>query len=316
MTTKLFKFLLFSQLLILMFLLANFCLAADDAPEDTGDNGQTDNQIILQVPIFDYAAASSLPEYILNIFKYAMIVLVPLAIVMVMWGGIQWVGAAGNSQKIAAAKKQISSAALGLILGLLTYTLLSFVGITQLKMAGIETVAPLTGPELAMFMTEDVPPVPDGALNNSKPGYELPQGDCGADQSKLEQVQKNDCLLMKASQEKLLPNPNAGLQKAAQIACSQGYQLMIIDGYRSVAEQKALYQQYHGDGVATPRCGAPHNTGGAVDVGIYKKDNHAQYCRGRNNCPTPSLKAVQKQIMKDAGWNPIRSEYWHFQWGF
>jgi hypothetical protein len=120
---------------------ANFCLAADNSDSVSADS----NLLNLEVPIFDYRQSSGLPDYIATLFKYAMIVLIPLAILMVILGGISWIAAAGNPQKIKSAQSQIFSAILGLILGLLTYTLLSFVGITQLKMAGVKSIGPDEG---------------------------------------------------------------------------------------------------------------------------------------------------------------------------
>jgi hypothetical protein len=145
---------IFIIFIFVFILLSSFsvCLAADTPADDAGDgdttaedSGETTETLQLQIPIFDYSEATSLPEYISNIFKYAMIIIVPLAIIMIMIGGIQWIMAAGNSQKIGAAKTQITSAFLGLVLGLLTYTLLSFVGITQLYMPGVERIGPDEG---------------------------------------------------------------------------------------------------------------------------------------------------------------------------
>lgn len=132
-----------------------FCFVA--AQTDSADPSDSSTNLLnLQVPIFDYAQSTGLPQYIFNIFKYSMIIIVVLAIIMVMWGGIQWIAAAGNSQKINAAKKQISSAFLGLILGLLTYTLLSFVGITQLYMPGVIPISKIEGNILEGEFDNDV----------------------------------------------------------------------------------------------------------------------------------------------------------------
>lgn len=133
------KFILFFILFIVFAFQIATCLAEDPAKP-------TSDLLNLQVPIFNYSQAASLPEYIANIFKYAMIVLIPLASIMIIIAGISWIAAAGNQQKIKTAKDQISSALLGLILGLLTYTLLSFVGITKLQMQGIQNIEPMPIP--------------------------------------------------------------------------------------------------------------------------------------------------------------------------
>lgn len=124
---------------------------AEKPPEPVIVNPNRDlGKLELQVPIFEYAFAISLPEYIFNMFRNAMFVIVLLTIIMVMWGGIQWIAAAGNSPKIAIAKKQISSAFVGMLLALLSYVLLSFIGITRLYLPTIETIAPMQGSPLTI----------------------------------------------------------------------------------------------------------------------------------------------------------------------
>jgi hypothetical protein len=142
MNRKFSKIILTVLILIFFFPLVNFCLA------QTNTNTGSENFLTLQVPIFDYTRAASLPEYIGKIFYYAMIVVIPLAILMILIGGIQWIFSAGQTQKIAAAKGRVISAVLGLGLAFLTYVFLSFVGITQLSMPGIQKIEPMPAPVL------------------------------------------------------------------------------------------------------------------------------------------------------------------------
>jgi len=97
----------------------------------------------LQVPIFGYTEATNLAEYIKTIYQYALYVLVPIAIVIVIWAGIIWIFAGGNVARIKEAKKYITGALTGVIIGLLSYVILSFVGITELKNPNIEYIAGL-----------------------------------------------------------------------------------------------------------------------------------------------------------------------------
>jgi len=106
---------------------------------------QSDQNVELQIPIFDYAKATTLVEYIATLYKYLLIVLVPLAVIMIIVGGINWVMAAGNSGQIEQAKKRIYSAFFGLFIGLFSYILLSLVGLGSLNMPGIQVLGPDEG---------------------------------------------------------------------------------------------------------------------------------------------------------------------------
>jgi hypothetical protein len=97
----------------------------------------------LQIPLFDYALAANFPEYILSVYRYTMIVVVPLAIIMIIIGGIFWISAAGAKEKIAKAKSYIINAFIGLGLALFSYIFLSLVGIENLRMPGLQKIEPI-----------------------------------------------------------------------------------------------------------------------------------------------------------------------------
>ena len=105
----------------------------------------------LAVPLFDYAQAANLPEYILRIYQYAVIVIIPLAIIMIIIGGIVWIGSAGNQEKIKKAKGYIINSFIGLGLALFSYIFLSMVGITTLQIPGIQNIDRLEGAALAIY---------------------------------------------------------------------------------------------------------------------------------------------------------------------
>lgn len=66
-------------------------------------------------------------EYIAAAYRYATIVGAIVAVIFIIYGGIQWTISGGNASVIEVAKKKISGALIGLTLLVLTYTLLSFV---------------------------------------------------------------------------------------------------------------------------------------------------------------------------------------------
>ncbi len=102
----------------------------------------------LQVPIFKYEKAVNIADYIKNIYKYALYILVPIAIVMVIFGGVKWILAGGNVAQIKTAKKYISSAFIGLIIGVLSYIILSFIGLTQLETPQVAYVEEIESPDI------------------------------------------------------------------------------------------------------------------------------------------------------------------------
>jgi len=74
-------------------------------------------------------------NYIIIIYNWALRALVVLAVTMIMVGGISWMSAAGNAAIITGAKTKITSALIGLIIGISSYTLLSLINpeLVQLK---------------------------------------------------------------------------------------------------------------------------------------------------------------------------------------
>lgn len=94
-------------------------------------------KVELQVPIFAYKKATNLPEYISKVYEYSLFVLIPIAIVIIIYAGIKWIMSKGDAPKIKDAKKYISGAFGGLTLALLSYLVLSFLGLSSLNLSGV-----------------------------------------------------------------------------------------------------------------------------------------------------------------------------------
>lgn len=90
-------------------------------------------ELQLQVPLLEYTTATGIGDYIKNIYKAALYIIVPLVIVIIIFAGIRWIFAAGDPGQIKEAKKYITSAFIGLIIALLSYIILSIVGLGELK---------------------------------------------------------------------------------------------------------------------------------------------------------------------------------------
>jgi hypothetical protein len=162
---KKFKVLILISVLAAGFFIANTALAIDDAGDDTdGDVSQTGgsnatetespsdtNAYELQIPLFDYTKSQNIAEYILTIYRYVMIVLIPILIIMIIYAGIIWIGAGGDSGKINQAKDRIKSGFIGMGLALLSYVILSLIGIDALNMPGLETIQKEVGDDLEFY---------------------------------------------------------------------------------------------------------------------------------------------------------------------
>jgi murein DD-endopeptidase MepM/ murein hydrolase activator NlpD len=161
----------FSLIIILNFALANIILAASPSPAPSPspnsssspgaspspateeESDETTSQptlaegasIKLQIPLLTYDTANNIYEYIGNIYTTALYIIVPITIFIIIMSGLQWVSAGGNYEQIKAAKSLIMRGFIGLGIALLSYTILSFVGITSLSLPGITKIEP--GPD-------------------------------------------------------------------------------------------------------------------------------------------------------------------------
>lgn len=87
-----------------------------------------------QTDIFgvNYGAATGLGqqdprETIANVIKIALSFLGIVAVVIVLWGGVLWMTAAGNEEKVGQAKKVLFSGLIGLIIILSAFAVTQFV---------------------------------------------------------------------------------------------------------------------------------------------------------------------------------------------
>ncbi|MCX6746342.1 MAG: N-acetylmuramoyl-L-alanine amidase [Candidatus Parcubacteria bacterium] len=99
--------------------------------------------IKLQIPILGFTDAADIAVYIKAVYKAATYIVVPIVIVVIMLGGIEWLTAAGRDPEgMNNAKSRIWHGLIGLGIVLLSYVLLSLVGITELKPPSAEYITP------------------------------------------------------------------------------------------------------------------------------------------------------------------------------
>lgn len=119
MKVKLILALLFLFLLISSFLVAKYSYADQAGTSDCGPNGCT-----LQNPLGN---VSSPQQFIGVIIKSILGGVGSLALIMIIWGGIIWMTAAGSAEKVAKGKEILVWAVIGLITVFSAYPIAKFV---------------------------------------------------------------------------------------------------------------------------------------------------------------------------------------------
>jgi hypothetical protein len=106
------------------------------------------NKINLEIPIPSLGTSispdgSALGVYIRAVFVYFIWIVGLLAVVMIIWGGVQWVAAAGNPATITSAREKVLGAITGLALALTSVVLLNQINpnLTNFQSLNINSVA-------------------------------------------------------------------------------------------------------------------------------------------------------------------------------
>jgi len=125
----------------------------------------------------------------------------------------------------------------------------------------------------------------------------------------------------------LLAPAAKALARAAKIAAKENLRLCLLDCYRPLAAQKALWKQTPDPRfVANPDEGSKHNRGMAVDITLCSPEGtelpmptpfDTFSADARFDSPNASPEKLEnrarlQKIMKAAGFYPIKYEWWHF----
>ncbi len=113
-------------------------------------------------------------EYVGAIFKYSILAIAILAVIVMMMGGVMWLTAAGNAQRVSEAKTWVINSLGGLILSLGSFLLLNTINpeLTILKSINVKYIKLIDVPEIIIDPIE--------AEKNMKSGQQIPLGKyCG-----------------------------------------------------------------------------------------------------------------------------------------
>ena len=116
----------------LFFSAANFALAQE--------TGLTRPALQVNIPTVSFGSEKGLwiGEYISGIYKYAIGIVGILAAIVLMWGGLMWLTAGGNTGQVSEAKEWIKASLTGLLIALSSYLILYTVNPDLLKFSSLD----------------------------------------------------------------------------------------------------------------------------------------------------------------------------------
>ncbi len=256
-------------------------------------------------------------QYLADFYRFFTGLIAVMAVVMIMWGGFKRIAAAGSAESIKNANATIVGAIVGLIIALMSYSLLRLINpaLVNFKSLKLETVT-----------REDV----IIAKTGSDSGEAANDQNTCANEDNLVAIETSRFGSVYASDPRLNEEAYQKLLEAQSILKNQyNKTLQINSAYRSLTTQTQLYaegiKKYGADKVrayvAAPSCSAPHLTGGAVDVCIQGKS--CPYISSVFARPSVDLVpddiwadiSLLQQVMSEVGWVRYCGEWWHYEWG-
>lgn len=290
----------------------------------------------LEQPFGGKASVKDIGEYIQLVYSFALGIMGIIAVVLIMFGGIRWIAAAGNESVISEAKEIIISAVTGLVIGLLSYVILAFINPQTLSTD--VSIFKIPVPISCSYPDPESKPIPTGnGLNGN--GKSLCIG--GVD----ELVRIADYMINGDDGE----GGNAGPCPTCTIGVSSGlrtheqqqelrscYERALANGVSdgsscpagcsgcNLAAKVCCSEHEHGQAVDLWLEGFPESLGLASSQGYAKTSNNNGAAGGPvnySNCsgtPNPALcnnQLALKSIMElapSSQFDGISQEWWHF----
>lgn len=284
-----------------------------------------------------------LGEYIEGVYRYAVGIAGIFAVALIMWGGMKWIFAGGDTGKIGEAKKTINNAVIGLVLVLGSYLLLytinpETVRFKALKLAAIKREA--------LQEIDEGDPLPETAAR--PPGVSTPTWthatfNCTNPPSEAGVIPASTTVPIPATLLRIKTNPNTrvhgsmilGLQKLNnaldEFSRREGvnYTIGIGSGYRPYEAQVKLwcgpetncFTQYSNTAIRKKFCAVPgfsnHGQGYAIDASLFRDGKKITAGNSKTQCTANKLEDVAKFAdifyAADNGWVRYEAEIWHFE---
>ena len=254
-------------------------------------------------------------QYLSVFYRFFIAMLAVAAVVMVMWGGFKRIMAAGSPDKIADANDAIVSALAGLILALVSYSLLN-----------------LINPKLVSFKTLAIEPVKRIEFQALETDVEIPAATQPTTPPALAVMSGQN--ISNPDSKVATPDLITSLQAAAAALAQQNVYVIVTSGTRTEAEQTALIlkncQNPPGSATCNPRPGrpytctmprgptsCPHTSGSAVDVWAAESGSapisQPDCLKDKAACEQDSAMSALITAMRAQGFCKLDSEPWHFE---
>ena len=260
--------------------------------------------------------SSTAAQYFAVFYRFFVAALVIIAIVMVMWGGFKRIMAAGSPERIKSANETIIGAITGVVIALISYSLLSLINPALVSLKSLDAIEPIQCISFAYITdnetSEDIAP-------SSEPIYvTVIYGDN----------------IINTDGHKADHNMTLDLRLVAARLKDKGIKLVIASGYRTEAKQRELIarncQNPPGSQTCNPKPGrpstcilrdgptsCPHTTGRAVDVwpvvGGTLSITQEQCLANKGACEqNPAMKSLA-DAMRAYDFCQLCSEPWHFE---
>jgi hypothetical protein len=284
----------------------------------------------LEQPFGGVSSVKDIGEYIQLVYQFALGIVGIIAVVLIMLGGLRWVAAAGNESAIGEAKEIITSAVTGLVIALLSYTILFFINPQTLQ----------TGVDIYKIPKPVACPIPTLVDIPDSPGLDGSGQDC-----------PNYVTALQTAAKKMVTEPGPGYCPTCVIH--------VGSSYRTAEQQQPIYDCYlecvdkgyidsdgdrlkSGNGAcgycpkAAPVCDSPHvkglaadmyiTVGGASEMKDATKTGEKQYNNGGSggtvdyhSCGTgcdsgifKAQKTMYDALTRDKLFSNYDEEWWHF----
>lgn len=245
-------------------------------------------------------------QYIAGLYNYALGIVGILAAIMLMAGGLLWLISAGDASKITKAKELIIGSISGLIILLVSYTILTIVNPDLVNLKGVNV--------------SSVQKIVITPIKNGSDSTENAVGTCAKDKE-IQPI--SDLVSTSATSPFLAPEGIDGLSLAISEAQKRGVNLHVVSAFRTAQHQQELWEaalRTYGNEleaqkwVAKPGSCGGHRSGKAIDLCI-KGTESCNHIGGKANAEYSDADVEKlKEIMQAAGWVRYCGEWWHYQY--
>jgi hypothetical protein len=256
--------------------------------------------------------------YITGFYKFGVAAAAVLAVIMIMVAGFRWLAAAGNAATIGEAKRSITSAIIGLILAVGSYTALQVINPDLLNLKAI-VIKGVTSSSLV--------------LPSDDAGSDTGNFSC-ADESSLVNISDTPNVTAAAPDNRLTSDSKGALSQAGGIAIktadpgnppnsppsgSNFSGLKVFSAFRSQAYQQQLFAQavtkYGSEDAAKKHVGTGKDCSGGAHLSGRAVDIHLMLGGSELTANDMSQQRIDtlESIMNQAGWVRYCPEWWHFE---